>query len=116
MRDEFVAKLDRHIASHVVLACRVCDSEGKAVTWIRRDESAAHFVGGVDDAKGFMRSMIDGGWQIAFIGVQADSGVDVWLTAWEEPEHRPTWPSGIRPLFEEVHEGVFVSAGVRDET
>ncbi len=113
IRDEFVSKLDHHIAGRVVSAFRACDSDGKPFAWVWDDAEFkyAHTVGNTEDAKGFMCHMIDEGMRFAFMGVPSVSGIDVWLTTWEGHEHGPTWPSGCTPIFEEVHEGVCIGTG-----
>jgi len=111
IREQFIEKLDQQIAGRVVLAFRTCDTNGQPLPWIWDDEACkfAHYVGTIEHAKAFMRNMIDQGMLLGFAGASTDSGLDVWLTAWEGPPSRgPVWPSGIVPLFQEVHAGVVI--------
>jgi len=118
IREEFVRRLERHVAGRAVSAFRACDADGKPFAWVWDNEKFknAHTIGKIDDAKGFVRHMIDQGMCFAFMGLPTGEAIEVWLTTWEGSGRGPTWPSDCPRLFEEVHEGVFIGREGHERT
>jgi hypothetical protein len=67
-----------------------------------------HETGTVEDAKQYLRSMINQGMRVAFAGSGGPRSVTLWITCWELPSEfpdQPVWPDGVAPIFERVHLG-----------
>lgn len=84
-----------------------CDESGVPIKWVWDDETFTHNweEGTLEDAIQFARHMINSGMYFAFMGcLSGSSDLDIWLTTFENPIKKPTWPSGKEPKFEIIHE------------
>lgn len=86
-----------------------CDEDGAPINWVWDDETFTHNkeVGSLEEAIQFANNMIDSGMCFSYMGCLSGSGeLEIWLTTFESPIEKPTWPSNKEPLFELTHGGV----------
>ncbi|MDN5501313.1 MAG: hypothetical protein L0G80_15470 [Shewanella sp.] len=77
--------------------------------WVWDDETFSHNKkeGSLEEAIQFANNMINSGMCFSYMGCLSGSGeLEVWLTTFESPIEKPTWPSNKEPLFELTHGGV----------
>jgi hypothetical protein len=110
IRDSFIQQLIDLCATDLNARFYVCNERGKEMKWVWDQETfrPVGLVGSLNDANSYLAHMINQGMCVAFIGVRDESGLAVWLTAFEEPGPPPRWPDVGPALFEEIHEGVFI--------
>lgn len=109
IREGFVALLDSRIGDRVIKEVRACDEDGTPTTWrfeMTDSKFLYHETGSIEEARGYLRAMIDEGWRVAFAADETQAGMILWLTRWESDRDTAVWPEGISPIFEEIHHGI----------
>lgn len=113
IRNAFLLRIEE--AASLMPSCefRACDISGEPIAWVWNAEVFQNtgVAGSLVDAKGFAANMINSGMKFAFGTCQHHGKEIIWLTTWEEPEQGPVWPSGVKILKSEAHDGVQI--GIR---
>ncbi|MEL7337056.1 MAG: hypothetical protein AAFN70_12735, partial [Planctomycetota bacterium] len=106
IREAFLESLDECLQPYSVVDCRACDAEGQPVGWRFEWTDVAMVLredGTVEDAKYYLRNMINQGMRVAFAGNVDPDRLTLWVTVWEIPSRQPDhamWPTGVSPVFE----------------
>lgn len=106
-RESFINSLKTASKGYRNVRFFACDESGVPIKWVWDDETFTHNweEGTLEDAIQFARHMINSGMYFAFMGcLSGSSDLDIWLTTFENPIKKPTWPSGKEPKFEIIHE------------
>lgn len=112
-RNAFLLRIEGAASSMPSCEFRACDISGEPLAWVWDSEVFRNtgVTGSLADAKNFAANMINSGMKFAFGTCLHDDKDIIWLTTWEEPEQGPVWPSGVKILKSEAHEGIQI--GVR---
>lgn len=109
IRETFLDSLTAASDGYKNVRYLACDEDGAPINWVWDDETFSHNKeeGSLEEAIKFANNMIDSGMCFSYMGCLAGSGeLEVWLTTFESPIEKPTWPSNKAPLFELTHGGV----------
>lgn len=108
IREEFIGLLVKSVSGYSNVKFLACNNEGHPISWVWNNDTFTHdkSEGSLEDAKQFVRHMIDQGMKFSFMGTESDYTIEIWLTTWEPGETGPTWPANKTILFEFIHEGV----------
>ena len=107
IRENFISEFEDTITKFPVVTFKAFDQEeGQPVGWVFKMTDSAMLYepeGSVDDAKTYLRNMIDSGMRVAY-SISPDSVG--WLTCWETPAENPEWPFEEEPKSQSIHLGV----------
>ncbi len=109
IREDFLDSLKCASEGYEKVKYLSCDEDGVPSQWVWDGETFSHNKekGTLEDAIEFATHMINDGMCFAFMGCLSEGNdLEIWLTTFEDPIEKPTWPSNKIVKFECIHPGV----------